>query len=425
MTPTPSIVRRLCARLLVALFAVLLALPLIAQVSGVPRDRQLGGFRYRVREFPAWTFKSWRRGEFASTVDAWTRERVGVRGWLIAINRQIRYSLFGQVEAAPRRRRSLVIGPPPMLHENLLIIDALRPPEITPGRMEEFAVQLARIQEVLRKRDTAFLVVLAPNKALIYTDTLPAWVRDNLRGDRPKDYEAFLEALDRHGVPFLDSMALFRDLAPQYPDLVPPHAIHWGHHGAWIAWQRAIPMLNAQGMLPPIPVPETEDLVMSRPSAMNDELRGQLNLLFSRHSDPVPSAYPVAAPLPEGTEPMLDVLLVGDSFGFTLTDALARSGLCRSLHFWFYLRTGKEARPPAFDSRVHRGLPHLAGLGLMPPNDDNGRRMLDGKNLVIFVTTTFNIDKYGWGFDRLVERLYGDPVRNLPEVEAPEVNLED
>ena len=60
---------------------------------------------------------------------------------------------------------------------------------------------------------------------------------------------------------------------------------------------------------------------------------------------------------------------------------------------------------------------------------ENGRRMLAGKNLVVFVITTFNIDKFSWGFDRLVEQLYGDPdaVAAGPEIadEEIEANLGD
>lgn len=424
MTSSASLPRRLLCAFLVALFAALLLLPLFSQLSGSPPDRRLGGFRYRTREFPAWSFKAWRRGEFAAAVDAWSGEHIGLRGWQVILNRQIRYALFGQVEAAPLRKRALVIGSPPMLYENILLIDALRPPQIPPDQMENFAVRLARMQALLREQNMAFLVILAPNKALIYTNALPAWARTRIRDDQT-DFQPFVAALRRHDVPCLDTMSLFRDLSPEHPDLVPPHGIHWGHEGAWIAWQHAVPLLNQQGLLPEIPVPVTEDILLDKPSSMNDELRGQLNLLSARHGRPIPSRYPVAAPLPPGVDPMLHVLVVGDSFGFTLVDALARSRLCQTIHYWFYLKTAKVAEPASFDSRVHRGIPHLAGAGVLRPNDENGRRILEGKNLVILVMTTFNIDKFAWNFDRLINRLYGDPADNPPLDLDPEVNLAD
>ena len=85
--------------------------------------------------------------------------------------------------------------------------------------------------------------------------------------------------------------------------------------------------------------------------------------------------------------------------------------------------------PAAFDSRASRSLPGIAGLGVMPRSIENGRRMLEGKNLVVFVITTFNIDKFSWGFDRLVEQLYGNPdnAASAPEDfdEEIEVNLGD
>lgn len=428
MTTTPSISRRCVCGVLVSLAAALFLFPFFQHAAHWPADKQLSGFTPRTGAFPALTPQTWLDGSFAKTVDLWASEHVGVRGWLVALNRQIRYSCFGQVEPAPLRKRALVIGKAPVLYENILLLDALRPPQISPEKMEFFAARLRRTQDLLREQGKAFVVVLAPNKALVYPETLPAWARKRV-SETNTDYRAFIEALRRHDVPLLDTMALFRELRPQYDDLVPPHAIHWGHQGAWIAWQHAIPLINRQGLLPELPVPETVDVVMDKPSSMNRELRDQLNLFFSDHGDLIPSAYPVVDPLPAGMEPMLNALVVGDSFGFTLVDAMARSRLCTVIHFWFYMLRGKGADPGSFDSRAVRSLPTPSGNGIMSRNIENGQRMLKDKNLVVFVITTFNIDKFSWGFDRLVEQLYGNPdaAASAPAEfdEEIEVNLGD
>jgi hypothetical protein len=417
-----SILNRLLRGVFIAVFAGLLLLPLAQQISKHPPDKKLSGIRVRTREFPSWSFKRWRRGEFATETDSWIRDHLGFRGHLISLNRQIRYSLFGHVEPAPMRKRALVIGRTPVLFENILLVDALRPPQIPPEKMDDFAFRLARMQRLLREQGMAFLVILAPNKAYLYPEDLPAWTRGRINESKA-DHVAFIDALKRHQVAHLDSMALFREM--DLPDMVPPHGIHWSNHGAWVAWQHAVPEINRQQILPDIPAPQTEELIYDKPSAMNDELRAQLNLYAAAHAKAVPSAYPVAAPLPPGTDPMLNVLVVGDSFGFTLVDALARSRLCNSIHYWFYMKSAKVASRPAYDSREFRGIPHIASLGNFTANDANGRRMLEGKNLVILAITTFNIDKYTWGFDRLINRLYGDPDDNPPLEEIIEVNLGD
>ncbi len=428
MTTTPTLARRCFQAFLVALTAALLFFPYFQHVAGWPADKPLSGFRTRTGAFPDLTRTSWFDGSFAKTVDLWATEHVGIRGWLVALDRQIRYTCFGQVEPAPLRKRALVIGTPPVLYENILMIDALRPPQVPPDRMEIFAARLRRTQDLLREQGMAFVVVLAPNKALVYTDTLPSWARRRV-SETNTDYRAFVDALRRHDVPLLDTLALFRELRSQYDDLVPPHAIHWGHQGAWIAWQHAIPLVNRQELLPELPVPEAVDVIMDKPSSMNRELRDQLNLFFSDHGELIPSAYPVVDPLPDGMEAPLNALVVGDSFGFTFVDAMARSRLCKVIHFWFYMMRGRGADPGSFDSRAERALPAPAGIGTMHRSIENGQRMLAGKNLVVFVITTFNIDKFSWGFDRLVEQLYGDPdaAAAAPEnfEEEIEVNLGD
>lgn len=424
MFTPPSIPRRCLQGLLIALFCAVLLVPLGQQILKRPADRPLSGFGIRIQEFPALTLGAWHRGEFASTADAWIREHVGFRGYLICLNRQLRYSLFGQVEPAPLRKRALVVGRNPVLFENILLVDALRPPQITQEQMDDFVARLARTQQLLREQGIAFLVLLAPNKAFLYTDDLPAWARHHVT-ETHSDHMTFLDSLRRHGVSHLNSMEVFRTLGPEYHDMIPPHGIHWSNRGAWVAWQHAIPEINRQGVLPEIPVPETIDLIDDKPTSMNDELRSQLNLFRAPHAKPIASAYPVAGPLPPGTESMLNVLIVGDSFGFTLADALSRSRLCKQIDYWFYMKNAKTAHPPSFDSRLQRTISGVSGAGAMPPKDENGRRMLAGKNLVVFVITTFNIDKSSWGFDRLVNRLYGDPDDPESAYEEIEVNLGD
>ena len=424
MPTPPSILRRGLQGLLIALFSAVLLVPLGQQILNRPADRKLSGIRVRTLEFPRLTPGSWLRGEFAATADAWIRDHIGFRGYLICLNRQIRFSLFGQVEPAPLRKRALVVGREPVLFENILLVDALRPPQITREQMDDFVARLAKTQQLLREQGIAFLVLLAPNKAFLYTDDLPAWARNRV-SETNSDHVTFLDSLRRHGVSHLNSMEVFRTLGPEFHDMIPPHGIHWSNHGAWIAWQHAIPEINRQGVLPEIPVPETLDLVYAKPTSMNDELRSQLNLFRAPHAKPVASAYPVAGPLPPGAESRLNVLIVGDSFGFTLADAMSRSRLCKRIDYWFYMKNAKVAHPASFDSRLQRTISGVSGAGAMPPKDENGRRMLTGKNLVVFVITTFNIDKSSWGFDRLVNRLYGDPEDPQAAYEEIEVNLGD
>jgi len=413
MRQFPSIPRRCFCGTLIALFGLLLFLPLSQPFTGIPRDTTLMGFRKRTGDFPAWTLRRWQSGTFAAETDAWIREHAGLRGFFVKLNRQLRYSLFGQIAAAPLRSRSLVIGRENFLHENIYLTEALRPPVISPEKIEAFAASLSRLQGLLREQGMAFLVIAAPNKVRLYPDTLPRWAKGQIREDN-HDHKAFVEALLRHEVPVLDTMALFRELRTEFPDLVAPHGSHWSFHGAWIALQHAIPLINREQILPPLPVPETEELIWDSPQDMDTELRAQLNLFFGRHTHAIPAAYPVAAAPPRENEQQLDTLIVGDSYGFGLMDALARSHLCRKIDYWFYMGKIYELEPGILDSHSERVLSHGQELGLFRSNDRNGRRFLADKNLVILVLTAFNIDKYSWGFDRMINRLYGDPDDNPP-----------
>lgn len=424
MTPGRFTLRRGICGVLVAAFVALLLFPLFQQRTQLPADRPLIGVRESTAKLPALTARNWLNGKYSGGAETWVRERAGLRGWLVTINRQIRYSLFGQVAPAPLPRRAVVIGEDPVIHENIYLAEALRRPVVAPEKMEAFGANLARVQALLAEQGAAFLVVLAPQKALLYPDTLPGWARDRAADDNA-DFPAFLEALRRHGVAHLDTMALFRQMKATHPDVVAPHSAHWSFHGAWVALQHAVPIVNRQEILPELPALATEELIMQQPLFMDDELRLQLNLLFGAHLAPVPAAYPVAGPLGADNEQKLDVLVVGDSYGFGLMDALARSRLCSRIQFLYYLRTAYEAAPGLFDSRRERVLSATRTLGLFRNSNENGQRFLTGKRLVILVMTSFNIDKFGWGFDRMVERRYGVAGAQPPPADEPPVNVDE
>ena len=89
MTTTPTLARRCFQAFLVALTAALLFFPYFQHVAGWPADKPLSGFRTRTGAFPDLTRTSWFDGSFAKTVDLWATEHVGIRGWLVALDRQI------------------------------------------------------------------------------------------------------------------------------------------------------------------------------------------------------------------------------------------------------------------------------------------------------------------------------------------------
>lgn len=109
----------------------------------------------------------------------------------------------------------------------------------------------------------------------------------------------------------------------------------------------------------------------------------------------------------------MNALIVGDSYGYGLMDALARSRLCQTLQYWHNMNTFYDCEEGSYESREHRILPCHDRLGNFQSNDENGKRFLAGKNVVIMIMTGFNIDNMSWGFDRLINRLYGDPNDNL------------
>ena len=87
MTTSPSIPRRCFQGFLVALAAALFLFPFFQHAAHWPADKQLSGIRTRTEHFPDLTFQTWMDRSFSQTADIWTSEHVGIRGWLVALNR--------------------------------------------------------------------------------------------------------------------------------------------------------------------------------------------------------------------------------------------------------------------------------------------------------------------------------------------------
>lgn len=404
MSQSRHLLRTSLQILLIAGFLLLLLTPHLVKATRLVPERQLVGIRIGEEKRPSLTFRDWFSTRYAGQMDRWLRSETGLHAHFIMLNRQIRFQLFGQVTPAPMEKTSVIAGTPPWLHENLYLLEALRRPVIAPDRLDAYVASLADIQARLRRHGKAFVVVLAPQKALLHNGHLPRWARPHV-ADEHADFPAYLRALRRHGVHHVDSMALFRAMKTNHPHLVPPHGAHWSYHGAWITWLNTLTNVNAQQVIAPVEIPRTDTLRLLPPAGMDDELRGQLNLYHSIYAAPVPARYPVPAALTNTPAPPLHAMVVGDSFGFGLVDAMARAPLCASIRYLYYMRNIYEATPPHFDPSQSPIYSRLRNLGFKKDYAVPDAELMRDVNLVVLVCTSFNIDKFGWGFDRMVKAL--------------------
>lgn len=395
--------------ILIACFAAMLLLPHAQALFRIWDDSDLTliGIRTDNDPFPSVTLRSWWDGSYAANVDQWTRGHIALRPFWVRLQRTACLKWTGQVYHSAPNKSDVVVGVPPFLFENIYILDAIVPSTDFEPRMGKYKELLVSGCNYLRSRNKALVIILAPNKALLHPEALPRNVRKKA-DDANTDYPRFLRLLRENDIPHLDAMQFFRDEA-HAPDVTyfdAPLGAHWSYYGAWRTWQAAIPIINGQQLLPPIPLPETADLQLGPPMSMDQELLPQLNILPPRTDTDLPAAYPIAAPL-DTPPPPLSALVVGDSYGFGLSDAMMRAPLFKHLYYWYYCRTLYDIPSPTFDpaqTQFYTRFRSFMADGSKRAQLGN-RYIVDNSDVILVVMTTFNIDKQAWRFFQLLDAM--------------------
>ncbi len=395
---------------LILIFAAVLIVPHAQKRFRLWDDSGLGlvGIRKSSADLPSPDLRSWFDGTYAKATDVWVREHIGLHDFFVRLMRTIRFGLTGQVVAPPPAKTDVIVGEEPFLFENLYVIDAIRRPGFSEPKMRTYLQSIAAGRDYLRSRNKALVFVLAPNKALLRPDALPRAYRGKA-ADEHTDHPLFLRLLREAGVPCVDAMQLSREVrkTPEYDIFEAPLSAHWSYYAAWRVWLETIPAINGQNLLPPIPVPETDHCAFRGPIGMDRELRPQLNILGTGGAKELTAAYPVPSGLPFSPPDKLTGLVVGDSYGFGLADAIMRAPIFSRLFYWYYCRTLYDFASPVFNperSPVFGAWKKNLVDGFQPPKIEN-RHIVDEADAVIVVMTTFNIDKQAWRFFKLLEAM--------------------
>ena len=370
------------------LFSLFLALPIFQMATGLPPDYVLQGVENKVvPPNPGWA--AWWNGTLQAEVDAWLNQRIGLRGLLVRTANQVNFTLFGEL---PKRSGTQVLmGRDGMLFEKVYV-DAYnsggRRPE---SELRNVSASTRRLQDRLAAAGIAFLLVIAPSKAEIYPENLPESADVAGRPGRRGNYQNIVEFLRADGVNLLDAHDLFLEWKrePGIPLLFAKGGTHWNEYGAARVVARIMGRLrDLTGK--DLPSVEISGAVTNRTIVESDNDLGELVNLWSGRPLAGPQIHPVAEVRPGSHLP--DILVVGDSFVFTLTNFMDRMGLYRKRDLYYYYNR-------------HYFYP-------VAPNVALDKRQLDlleeirGRDAVVIEVSEYWLPRIGFGFVRDLLRAY-------------------
>lgn len=312
-------------------FVMALALPLVQQLTGVFPDAPLAGVEQAPAP-PVWRPGAWWDGSLQAAFDPWFNFKVGWRGVMVRTANQLNYSLFG--ELVQRSGTKVLVGRDQVLYEKVYV-DAFNQAGTRPEReLRDISAAVRHLQDLLAAKGIAFLLVIAPSKAEIYPEFLPPKVDVAGRAARRSNYQNMIGVLEADGVNLLDAHRLFLEWKQAgAPMLFAKGGTHWNQYAASRMVQLLTERLrNLTGQdLPGFTVTgcTTNDVIVG---ADND--LGELLNLWTSHRFAGPQLQP-RLERRAGTY-LPDILFIGDSFVFTLTDIMDREKLYRRRDLFYY-----------------------------------------------------------------------------------------
>src|ERR1043165_4323662 len=347
--------------ILVVLLLLFLLLPALQKITGLTTDYKLEGVNENTSK-PQLTAKGFFEADF--------QEHVGYKGCLIALKNQLDHSLFHKLNY------TIEEGDDGQLFYWNHIDTHCGHVTLSDDSVARKLNECVALKSLLDSLHIKMFFVLAPGKPYFYEDKLPARFKQcNTTGN---DYQKILAGLRKKNIPVLDFNQWFRNLRTTSPyPLFPKLGTHWSFYGATLA----VDSLAHYLQLPLLT--QTDIAITDNARGKDKDLYDLLNVLLPMKSDSL--AYPVYKLTSNRTSARKPkILLIGDSFNWTLLDTKMLPQLCSAeSRFWFY-------KHQLYD---------LEGKWISDnPDEVDLYKLLKGTDAVIFLSTEALYHRFDHGF---------------------------
>lgn len=329
---------------------------------------------------PQYSWQSWMDGSFQNQFDRYIEDHIGFRPFLVRLNNQLDFSLFGKANA-----EGVVVGKNNMLYEYDYIRAYTGGDFIGEATLDKKLLRMQFLQRFLKENyDIDFLLVLEPGKARTYPENIPD--RYLKHGKSLSNYEYILNKAQELEIPLLDLNRIFvnaKDTAT-YP-LYPRYGIHWSEHTMPFVADTLIRFIES---LRQIDLPEfvVEEVIISDTLAASDyDVGNTINLLCRLPHQPMPYPKFAFGSETDKVRPML--MAVSDSYYWNFFNTRIPLHLFANEAFWYF--NAKVYPDFYFAEKWTRDL--------------DLRTEIEKQDIIILSVTERFLYKFDWGF---IDQLY-------------------
>jgi alginate O-acetyltransferase complex protein AlgJ len=291
------------------------------------------------------SWSSLRDGSFQKAIASRVTDAMPIRPLLIRLNNEIRFALFGELTAP-----HVVRGAKGQLIERSYLEEYCSRSE---GMGATFAAdiipKLSDIQNYYRAHGGILIYVVSPSKAAhlpeYFVDRLPC---PSTPAARIQLVTQYVGALKLAGIDVVDTASLIHSLKGHYEvELFPQGGVHWNDIGGAQAVSAMVAEINRQGGREIVP-PFTFTYVLSGVTSGADrELVDLLNVFFPPLGYLTPKVkFSSSVSCLEHPPRLLDVAMVGSSFGHLLARMLIEDSCLAGLNFYYYAKLGRFGGTP-------------------------------------------------------------------------------
>ncbi len=346
-------------------------IPACEQTLNYFKIEKLNG-SYQKTESPAFSFGDWLSGSFQKQMGQWQNENFGFRNILVRLHNQIGFDFYKKSYA-----NFVVVGKNNYLLDQTYI-DAYNGKDfIGENNIKNKVNNFEIFNDYLLENNKKLLIILAPGKASFYPEFIPD---EDLKNKSTTNHHIFVKQFSKTKIDYIDFKTWFDTIKHTQPyTLFPKNGIHWSTFGALIAadslLKKSAALLGYEISRPVIQKVEWKNNLAD----VDQDVGLGMNLLFGPKNDSMPYAQFSFSKVNETKKPK--VLIVGDSYCWTLPLAEMKNNSFANLNFLYY---NKELHP--------------FGNAMIPIENVNITELLTQTDLVILLSTDANLNEFDWGF---------------------------
>jgi hypothetical protein len=303
-----------------------LCIPFVKYFAEPTQEKALRG-SYTVHPKAIFSFSSWFDGSYQPAFDRFFNQNFCLNATFIELNNQLLYSFFHEATA-----KAVVVGSENYLFEDPYIKAYLGKDFIGESKIDSIVIKLKYIQEYLKKSNSEFVLVIAPNKARVFENYFPREFKNQTASNT--NYEYFKKRLTQNNIQFIDVISWFDVLKDNNKFLYTKYGTHWSTYAAAIATDSLFKFVaNKKGL-------QTAGLVIDSLTYSKDaqeydnDIAYGLNLFFELPKENY--CYPNYHLQEDSTFHNLNWLAIGDSFYWNIYNILEKHKVVNKHAYWYY-----------------------------------------------------------------------------------------